>query len=78
MDVWSTFANEEQLKSFVMALLHIGKSRILDDAHNLHNSEEVNGAISVEESREVDLKDITDDLLKNLDFYELEVSCQLY
>lgn len=77
MDVWSTFANEEQLKNFVMALLHIGKGRVLDDAKNPHIPEEGDCSVSVEESRDEDLEDITDGLLKNLDFYELEVSFEL-
>lgn len=72
VDVWSTFANEEQLKNFVMALLHIGKGRVLDDAKNPHIPEEGDCSVSVEESRDEDLEDITDGLLKNLDFYELE------
>lgn len=71
--MWSTFANEEHLKNFVMVLLRTGKARALEDAEKLHYSGEEAGCMGVNEYSKVDLDAITEDLLKNLEFYEIEV-----
>lgn len=72
VDVWSAFANEEHLKNFVMVLLRTGKACALEGAKKYHYSGEETGSMAVEEYREADLHVITEDILKNLDFYEIE------
>lgn len=71
--MWSSFANEGDLQNFVMVLLRTGKSRALEDANKLHYSGEEAGCMGVQEYRKVDLDVITEDVLKNLEFYEIEV-----
>jgi hypothetical protein len=75
--VWSAFANEEHLKNFVMVLLRTGKACALEGAKKYHYSGEETGSMAVEEYREADLHVITEDILRNLDFYEIEVGCML-
>jgi len=72
VDVWSTFANEGQLQNFVMVLLRARKACAQEDAKKFHHSGEEAGYMG-DEYREVDLDAITGDILKNLEFYEIEV-----
>lgn len=76
--MWSAFANEEHLKNFVMVLLRTGKGCASEGAKKRHYSGEEAGSMGVEEYREVDLHAITEDILKNLDFFEIEVGCMLF
>lgn len=72
VDVWSTFANERHLQNFVMVLLRAGKACALKDAKKLHHSGKEAGCMGIKEYRIVDLYAITEDILNNLEFYEIE------
>ena len=73
VDVWSAFASEEHLKNFVMVLLRTGKACELEGTKKRHDSDEEASFMGIEEYRDVDLPIVTKDILKNLDFYEIEV-----
>ncbi|KAG0565292.1 hypothetical protein KC19_8G179700 [Ceratodon purpureus] len=72
VDVWSAFANEEHLQNFVMVLLRTGKGCASKGAKKRHYSGEEAGSMGVEEYREMDLHVITEEILTNLDFFEIE------
>jgi len=56
-----------------MVLLRAGKACALKDAKKLHHSGEEAGCMGIKEYRKVDLYAITEDILNNLEFYEIEV-----
>lgn len=61
--MWSAFANDDHLKSFVMVLLRSGRAGAPKQLHH-----------SGEEARKVGLDVVTESTLRDLELYEIEVS----